>query len=502
YYQSSPTNDPLPPENGTQIRALRGGNWFNGFNFLCRSADRQGFTATVRHPQLGFRVVRVSASVVGNDKTRESAMPANSSPATQLPTTLENGTETQSAEGGESPQTSRAATAKPIDLLKQLNLRQPGTVGDWQLKRSQLIFPQFPNQSVAIYDGTPDDYKLTADIRCNSHTTGILFGIVVGNAQATVAIDGWGKSSSGLGLINGLEYKDTATSRPGCFLEDGAANHVEITVHKNSVEVRCNGEKLFNWTGDPSQLSVPPKWAGRHSPRQLFVGMGGPSPFAVTELTLTDLAPVEAASVADEKLNSRAAQADAGEDGWVPLFNGKDLTGWKTIVDKRGAWRVENGVIIGSSNTKTEEGVLRTERENFTDFHLRVEARINGGGYGGVNFRIGHSPDTSGRPRERSGYHAVINSTNANPNKTGGLGIPGRGPQVSVTTPAAPHDRWFVLEAIVIGHHILIKVDGRTTADYVDPFQSSDRGGVALLATGGPAVVEFRKIEIKEVPQP
>src|SRR5262249_6607228 len=32
---------------------------------------------------------------------------------------------------------------------------------------------------------------------------------------------------------------------------------------------------------------------------------------------------------------------------FVPLFNGKDLTGWKTHPDQPGDWKVENGVLIG-----------------------------------------------------------------------------------------------------------------------------------------------------------
>src|SRR5205085_7772858 len=34
-------------------------------------------------------------------------------------------------------------------------------------------------------------------------------------------------------------------------------------------------------------------------------------------------------------------------DGWVPLFNGKDLSGWKTHDLEPGNWRVEDGAIVG-----------------------------------------------------------------------------------------------------------------------------------------------------------
>src|SRR5262245_10472324 len=45
-------------------------------------------------------------------------------------------------------------------------------------------------------------------------------------------------------------------------------------------------------------------------------------------------------------LNVAADDSKKGE--WVQLFNGKDLTGWKTHPDSPGKWRVEDGILIGS----------------------------------------------------------------------------------------------------------------------------------------------------------
>ena len=62
-----------------------------------------------------------------------------------------------------------------------------------------------------------------------------------------------------------------------------------------------------------------------------------------------------------------AARASS-ESGWVPLFNGKDLTGWKPIPAQN--WRVENGVIKGTG----PDGFLVTEFGEFEDFHLMARA--------------------------------------------------------------------------------------------------------------------------------
>lgn len=76
-------------------------------------------------------------------------------------------------------------------------------------------------------------------------------------------------------------------------------------------------------------------------------------------------------------------QPDA--DGFVTLFNGKDLAGW---VQKGGKadYRVENREIIGSSRPNTPNSFLCTERE-YGDFILEVEFKIQPGLNAGVQIR-------------------------------------------------------------------------------------------------------------------
>src|SRR5262249_29682245 len=48
---------------------------------------------------------------------------------------------------------------------------------------------------------------------------------------------------------------------------------------------------------------------------------------------------------------SGSAQRDTpSSEGWTQLFNGKDLTGWKTHPKDPGNWRVEDGAIVGQGN--------------------------------------------------------------------------------------------------------------------------------------------------------
>ena len=71
-------------------------------------------------------------------------------------------------------------------------------------------------------------------------------------------------------------------------------------------------------------------------------------------------------------LNTRA-----GEGGWVKLFNGKDLTGWKTFLDpKKDAkpadiWTIKDGIIFCDGRVN---GYLITEKE-YGDYVFKVQWR-------------------------------------------------------------------------------------------------------------------------------
>jgi hypothetical protein len=84
-----------------------------------------------------------------------------------------------------------------------------------------------------------------------------------------------------------------------------------------------------------------------------------------------------------EKMPRRAAEGK--DDGWVQLFNGKDLTGWKTHPTQPGNWQVDqDGVLVGTGPQTVSH--LFSERGDFENFHLRTEARINFRGKQGVYF--------------------------------------------------------------------------------------------------------------------
>jgi len=216
------------------------------------------------------------------------------------------------------------------------------------------------------------------------------------------------------------------------------------------------------------------------------------------------------------------ARADA-KDGWVSLFNGKDLSGWQMhpkphpditeVTEKKvdgkvvafegmvngkkvPLWRVDDQTIVGGGPPSH----LFSERGDYADFHYRIEAKINDKGNSGQYFRTALGP---GFP---TGYEAQINATHSDPVKTGSLypdprtTLKNYRDKITVLD-KAPHkpDEWFTQEVIAIGPKITIIVNGTKTIEWEDPDNRYKKGHFALQAHDPGSIMTFRKIEVKEI---
>jgi hypothetical protein len=172
------------------------------------------------------------------------------------------------------------------------------------------------------------------------------------------------------------------------------------------------------------------------------------------------------------------------EDDWVSLFDGKTLSGWTTADGTPGQWEVVDGAITNTGRASH----LFSPRGDYKDFHYRAEIKINDKGNSGMYFRTQRGP---GFPK---GYEAQVNSTHGDPVKTGSLYN-----HVKVLEMLVPPDTWFTQEVEAVGNHIVIKVNGKTTVDYVDPKSSFTEGHFAFQHHDPTCKVQIRKIEVKEL---
>ena len=187
----------------------------------------------------------------------------------------------------------------------------------------------------------------------------------------------------------------------------------------------------------------------------------------------------------------------APENGWVALFNGKDLSGWKKNGDEK--WIVEKGTILCES-TANKYGYLITDK-TYRDFNLRLKFKGEAAGNSGLflHARITgidpeHGPDIEGMQVEVDpgvGKH------------TGGLyESGGRG---WVAMPKAEGEaalkagEWNDLEVSVRGNHIVVRLNGVQVTDYNEVSPKFTNGVIGLqIHTGGGVKMRWKDIYIKE----
>jgi len=187
----------------------------------------------------------------------------------------------------------------------------------------------------------------------------------------------------------------------------------------------------------------------------------------------------------------------APENGWVALFNGKDLTGWKKNGDER--WIAENGAILCES-TANKYGYLTTEK-TYRDFELRLKFKGEAAGNSGLFFHARitgvdpeHGPDIEGMQVEVDpgvGKH------------TGGLYESGGRGWVAMPTAegerALKPEEWNDLEASVRSNHIAVRLNGVQVTDYNDASPNFTDGVIGLqIHTGGGVKMRWKDIYIKE----
>lgn len=190
-----------------------------------------------------------------------------------------------------------------------------------------------------------------------------------------------------------------------------------------------------------------------------------------------------------------AAAQPKSDDGFVSLYNGKDLSGWETT----GNWFAEDEGVLAIVPREGEKGWKRFDaylwsQKQYGDFSLDVEYKIPPKGNSGIFVRVKDPKN----PVE-TGIEVQISDTygkkEVGPHDCGGI-IGTVGPTKNMAKPA---DQWNRMIVTCRGKRLVVEFNGEKVVDVdLEGTSRSDRplvGYVGLQDHGLP--LRFRNIRIK-----
>lgn len=239
----------------------------------------------------------------------------------------------------------------------------------------------------------------------------------------------------------------------------------EVLAHGGHFQVKLDGKQVLDDT-DP------------HPPRRGFIGLQ------------LNSGPVEFRNIKLKPLNLE------------PIFNGRDLAGWKEYPGKKSVFSVTPE---GELNIKNGPGQLESE-QRFGDFVLQAQVFVNGEKRNsGIFFRS--------IPGEYSnGYESQIHNGYADDDRTRPLDF-GTGAiyrRQKARKVVANDFEWFSKTLVVSGNHIAVWVNGYQVTDWTDhraPNKNPREGlrtepGAFILQGHDPTTdISFRNLKAVEMPK-
>jgi Domain of Unknown Function (DUF1080) len=199
-------------------------------------------------------------------------------------------------------------------------------------------------------------------------------------------------------------------------------------------------------------------------------------------------------------------------DEWTSMFNGKDLTGWKSNVStedqpaqKTGVFTVKDGELVVSGGRAHLFYVGPDGNAKFRNFEFKAKVKTTPGSNSGIYFHTVYQD----KNWPAAGYECQVNATHTDRKKTGGLYA------VADVMDNAPHkdDEWFDYSIKVDGRHIVISINGKVTTDWSQPEdwdpaktltnmtgRKLGEGTIALQGHDPKSVIHYKELFIKPLP--
>lgn len=188
-----------------------------------------------------------------------------------------------------------------------------------------------------------------------------------------------------------------------------------------------------------------------------------------------------------------------GNKGWISLFDGKSLEGWKA--NGQGTFSVEDGSIkvAGPTSHLFYEGSVRNH--DFKNFEFKAQVMTKPGSNSGIYFHTGYQE--KGFPDK--GFETQVNNSHTDWKRTGGLYDIKDTKEVYVKD-----DVWFTEYIHVEGKHVVVKINDTVVTDWTQPDDYTppkghpgriiSTGTFALQGHDPKSIVFFKNIMVKPLP--
>ncbi|HYJ37804.1 MAG TPA: DUF1080 domain-containing protein [Chitinophagaceae bacterium] len=187
-------------------------------------------------------------------------------------------------------------------------------------------------------------------------------------------------------------------------------------------------------------------------------------------------------------------------DGWISLFDGKSLSGWR-VGSNAATFSVENGSIVAHGPVAHLFYVGGVQQHQFKNFEFKAEVMTTPGSNSGIYFHTSYQ-DSSWPSK---GYEVQVNNSHTDWRRTGSLYAIQDVREVYVKD-----NEWYTEKIIVQGKRVTIMINDKTVVDYTEPEKverprgMSERfissGTFALQGHDPQSKVYFKNIYVKPLP--
>jgi hypothetical protein len=219
--------------------------------------------------------------------------------------------------------------------------------------------------------------------------------------------------------------------------------------------------------------------------------------------------PIMKRSLISALLLFAAVSSSSAQDGWISMFNGKDLSGWKSNVETENraadTFAVKDGELVVNNGRAHLFYVGADGKASFRNFEFKAKVKTSAGSNSGIYFHTIYQE--KGWPS--AGYECQVNATHEDRKKTGGLYA------VADVMDNAPNkdDEWFDYSIKVEGRHIIVSINGKVTTDWTQPEdwnpakalsnmpgRKLGEGTIAIQGHDPKSVVYYKDIFIRPLP--